>query len=248
MNKPGNVLFLCAENYDESRFSEVFFESEAKKVDLVFGADSKGLNFEQGVNRPGPMSDSAVKALQALKIDIGDACSRQPAMLSIEDLINAYLVVILQKRDESKVFQTGFGSWKGEVDIWKLSQQANPYEQIRQEINNLLVRLIMKGGKRQPIESINSGQTTRRNAGTSPASAAVRVSRESKKRRGKNVTVISGLTLDESELRDLAASLKQLCGTGGTVKDGKIEIQGDQRDRIMAELKERGYKPKLSGG
>jgi predicted translation initiation factor SUI1 len=49
-------------------------------------------------------------------------------------------------------------------------------------------------------------------------------------------------------LRELAALLKQRCGTGGTVKDGRIEIQGDQRERIVAELERLGYKVKRVGG
>ncbi len=56
------------------------------------------------------------------------------------------------------------------------------------------------------------------------------------------------LPLDESGLRELAGTLKQRCGTGGTVKDGSIEIQGDQRERIVAELAKLGYKVKRVGG
>jgi translation initiation factor 1 len=56
------------------------------------------------------------------------------------------------------------------------------------------------------------------------------------------------LPLAEEELRELAALLKQRCGTGGTVKDGRIEIQGDQRERVVAELEKLGYKVKRVGG
>ncbi len=70
----------------------------------------------------------------------------------------------------------------------------------------------------------------------------------SKGRKGKKVTLVSGLPLDEAALEDLALALKQICGSGGTVKDGQIEIQGDHRDRIMAQLQSRGYKPKRAGG
>ena len=54
--------------------------------------------------------------------------------------------------------------------------------------------------------------------------------------------------VDESGLRELAGTLKQRCGTGGTVNDGRIEIQGDQRERIVAELEKLGYKVKRVGG
>jgi predicted translation initiation factor SUI1 len=62
------------------------------------------------------------------------------------------------------------------------------------------------------------------------------------------VTTISDLPLDENGLAELATKLKQRLGTGGTVKDGRIEIQGDHRSRIVAELEEMGYRVKRAGG
>ncbi len=76
----------------------------------------------------------------------------------------------------------------------------------------------------------------------------VRVSRETKGRKGKGVSLITGLPLGEDELKALAKELKQRCGTGGTVKDGVIEIQGDHRDTLVEELMKRGYAAKKSGG
>lgn len=76
----------------------------------------------------------------------------------------------------------------------------------------------------------------------------VRVSRDKKQRRGKVVTVITGVPLAEADLTDLAGRLKRLCGTGGTVKDGTIEIQGDHRDRLADVLRDLGYQVKLAGG
>ena len=76
----------------------------------------------------------------------------------------------------------------------------------------------------------------------------VRVRREVKGRRGKTVTAISGVPLPEDELRALAGDLKRRCGTGGSAKDGVIEIQGDHRDALVGFLRERGYTVKLAGG
>jgi translation initiation factor 1 len=76
----------------------------------------------------------------------------------------------------------------------------------------------------------------------------VRVRRETKGRGGKTVTTVSGVPLGGEPLRDLASGLKRLCGTGGTVKDGVIEIQGDHRETIVAELSSRGFTAKLAGG
>lgn len=76
----------------------------------------------------------------------------------------------------------------------------------------------------------------------------VRIHRDSKGRGGKAVSVIKGLGLNADELKLLAKSLKQLCGVGGAVKDWDIEIQGDLRDKLKAELEKRGYTVKLAGG
>ncbi|MBO0699395.1 MAG: translation initiation factor [Zavarzinella sp.] len=75
-----------------------------------------------------------------------------------------------------------------------------------------------------------------------------KVGRETAGRRGKGVTTVFGLPLSEAELLDLAAKLKQRCGAGGTVRNGRIEIQGDNRDRVIAELEKLGFKTKRAGG
>lgn len=81
-----------------------------------------------------------------------------------------------------------------------------------------------------------------------PTDGTVRVGRETKGRKGKGVTVVTGVPLEGVELADLAKQLKNRCGAGGTVKNGIIEIQGDHRDRVVAELQQRGWTVKKSGG
>jgi len=76
----------------------------------------------------------------------------------------------------------------------------------------------------------------------------VRVGRETKGRKGAGVTVITGLPLDADGLRKLAGDLKRACGSGGTLKDGVIEIQGEHRDRVVALLQARGWTVRRSGG
>ena len=76
----------------------------------------------------------------------------------------------------------------------------------------------------------------------------VRVSRETKGRGGKAVTLVKGLALDEVALAVLGKQLRGACGSGGTVKDGVVEIQGDHRDRVLALLLAQGYKAKAAGG
>lgn len=86
---------------------------------------------------------------------------------------------------------------------------------------------------------------------TTPARPAsdgvVRVSRETKGRAGKGVTLVRGLALDPAALAAVGKLLKTACGSGGTVRDGVIEIQGDQRDRVLELLAGMGYKVKLAG-
>ncbi len=76
----------------------------------------------------------------------------------------------------------------------------------------------------------------------------VRIGRETKGRKGKAVTVITGLPLKQSELKQLARELKAQCGCGGTVKEATIEIQGDHRDKLIEILKSKGYTTKRAGG
>lgn len=76
----------------------------------------------------------------------------------------------------------------------------------------------------------------------------VRVMRDRKQRGGKTVTVITGVMGSEAEVSALAQQLKKLCGSGGTVKEGNIEIQGDHCEKVMTRLTALGYKVKRAGG
>ena len=89
-----------------------------------------------------------------------------------------------------------------------------------------------------------------RGAASPPASATarVRVGRETAGRSGKGVSVITGLPLAPEQLEELAARLKKMCGAGGAVREGVIEIQGEHRDRLVAELCKLGYEARRSGG
>lgn len=114
--------------------------------------------------------------------------------------------------------------------------------------NNALV-YSTNGGKmcpacRKPVVECICGKVNH-----APASGGVvRVARDSKGRNGKNVTVIRGLPLDEAALTLLGKELKAACGSGGTVKDGVIEVQGDHCDRIVEILGKRFRNVKRSGG
>ena len=89
---------------------------------------------------------------------------------------------------------------------------------------------------------------TRPAAPAAPANGRVRVGREVAGRSGKGVSVITGLPLAGDALEALATRLKKLCGAGGAVREGVIEIQGEHRERLVAELVKLGYDARKSGG
>lgn len=90
--------------------------------------------------------------------------------------------------------------------------------------------------------------TCRKPVKQSAGDGIVRIGRSTKGRKGKGVTVITGIPVDAGQLKQIAKTLKQKCGSGGTVKNGTIEIQGDHRDLLVDELKGMGYTVRRSGG
>ena len=99
----------------------------------------------------------------------------------------------------------------------------------------------------QPYKQCRCGQAAT-GAINKKSDGIVRIMRDRKQRGGKTVTVITGVPADDDGLITLAQQLKKLCGSGGTVKDGNIEIQGDHCDKVQAKLTELGYKVKRAGG
>lgn len=98
---------------------------------------------------------------------------------------------------------------------------------------------------RQPVAQCLCGQQT---AARPAGDGIVRVRRETKGRGGKAVTVISGLAVDAQVLSQIGKQIKAACGSGGTVKDGEIEVQGDHCARVMTWLQAQGWRVKRAGG
>lgn len=96
---------------------------------------------------------------------------------------------------------------------------------------------------RRPVSQCQCGKKI-----VSTADGVAKVTRETKGRNGKAVTVVKGLALDAAALESLGKQLKTACGSGGTVKDGVIEVQGDHRERVVEILRGQGLKAKLAGG
>jgi len=99
---------------------------------------------------------------------------------------------------------------------------------------------------RRPVASCGCAASAR--PAPPPGDGIARIRRETGGRGGKTVTTISGLALDDAALAALAKRLKAACGTGGTVRDGTIELQGDHREPLAALLAKEGIRSKLAGG
>jgi protein-tyrosine phosphatase len=241
------VLFLCTGNYYRSRFAEVLFNSVAGKMGLPWRASSRGLALERGVNNVGPMAVAAVKALEAQGVCAPDAVTRFPIQVTTEDLERAHRIVALKREEHLPLLQERFPDWAEKVEFWHIDDAPDVLGLIEQEVMGFVARLL-GGGKQQEVLAHGNINDRSKKKEAPKIAAVVRVGRETAGRRGKGVTTISDLPLNENGLLELAARLKQRCGTGGTVKDGRIEIQGDQRERIVAELEKLGYKAKRVGG
>ncbi|MBA2879696.1 translation initiation factor 1 [Desulfosalsimonas propionicica] len=114
--------------------------------------------------------------------------------------------------------------------------------------NSRLVYSTEKGRICQKCGKPQDACQCRKKTAASPGDGIVRIKRETKGRKGKGVTLITGTGLDPEALKQLAKQLKARCGSGGTVKNGQIEIQGDHREMLAEELKKEGFAVKRAGG
>jgi predicted translation initiation factor SUI1 len=242
--KRKTVLFLCTGNYYRSRFAEILFNSIAEKFGLPWRATSRGLGLERGTLNVGPMARSAIIALEALNIRATDAFTRMPAKLTVEELQVADRIVALKQAEHLPLLEERYPGWAEKVHFWHVDDDLDALPKIEAEVSRFVAQLL--GGSdietKSPVEPIKAPKEPPKKALTA------KVGRETAGRRGKGVTTVFDLPLGEPALQELAATLKQRCGTGGTVKDGRIEIQGDQRERVIAELEKLGYKVKRAGG
>lgn len=242
------VLFLCTGNYYRSRFAEILFNSMAGKMGLPWIASSRALALERGVNNVGPMAAPAIKALEALGIRAPEAVNRMPAQVMADDFERATRIVALKLDEHRPLLEERFPAWTEKAEFWTVDDVPEALDLIEQEVMAFVARIL--GGGERPELPPTALPAPERPATKVPPKKPVtlKVGRETAGRRGKGVTTVFDLPFSDAETRDLAATLKQRCGTGGTVKDGRIEIQGDQRERIVAELEKMGYKVKRVGG
>jgi len=247
--KEKSVLFLCTGNYYRSRFAEILFNSVAGKMSLPWKALSRGLALERGVNNIGPMEVTAIEALEARGLRALPDFARFPIQVTANDLEIADWIVALKHAEHLPLLQERFPAWAEKVEYWRVDDTPEVLCLIEREVMDLAARLIA-GRKRKEAQAIatETAALVAKKEVIKTSSPVVCLGRETKGRRGKGVTTVSDVPLDEAGLLELAATLKQRCGTGGTVKDGRIEIQGDQRERLATVLESMGYRVKRVGG
>ncbi len=228
------VLFLGLADHDRSRAAEVLFNSAADRMGLPWVAMSRGLATDVGRKPRGPMRPETVKALEEKGI-AGAALKRPPLQVDDEDFTTAARIVAVCRSECEALLRDR----SNDVEFWQVA--PGDVATIERDVMSLITRLL--GGRTDVPE------TPKAKKPEPPKKVlTAKVGRETAGRKGKGVTTIFDANLNEVELRDLAAKLKQRCGTGGTVKEGRIEIQGDNRDRIVAELETMGFRVKKAGG
>ncbi len=167
-------------------------------------------------------------------------------------------VVVLAPKDKATIWCEAVSPLGSKAEVWALDPCVPIQQILSPEVNRWIAKLFTgeppKGTSEQAIivhPVIVKVITPSPVIGTKPSlpkAKKISVGRETKGRAGKGVTTLFDIPLNAEQIKELATTLKQKCGTGGTVKDGCIEIQGDQRERIVLELQKLGFQVKRVGG
>ena len=171
-----------------------------------------------------------------------EAAARSITLIGPENLQAAGKCLALNQVGDQPACEARLGEAAKTIEYWQIG--AGDEGLIDQQVMDLVARLL-GGGARPAGDKKKPGPPAKPAA---PKPVVLKVGRETAGRHGKGVTTIFDTPLSESALKELGATLKSKCGTGGTVKDGRIEIQGDNRERVIAELTKLGYQVKRVGG
>jgi predicted translation initiation factor SUI1 len=166
------------------------------------------------------------------------AVARGPAVAEA-DFASAARVIAVDRAQLEPAVRQRFPTQADGIEYWQLP--AGDAAAVEREVMALVTRLL--GGRTDVVVPDPPPKPE-----PPKKVLTAKVGRETAGRKGKGVTTVFDLPLSETELLELAAKLKQRCGTGGTVKDRRIEIQGDNRDRVIAELEKLGFRTRRAGG
>lgn len=168
----------------------------------------------------------------------------------VKPVITADRLVVICLPEEVAVVQVGLHEQATLYELWEMAEKQATKELIAGEVNGWIARLITGSPRLGPPDLTPLPQKVLASLAPVPINKkqVISVGRETKGRKGKGVTILSDLPMNDEQIHELATTLKSKCGTGGTVKEGKIEIQGDQRERIIIELTKLGFKTKKVGG
>jgi protein-tyrosine phosphatase len=139
------ILFLCTGNYYRSRFAELLFNALAPAHNLNWQADSRGLAIEKGVNNVGPISLTAVTALEARGIPL-TTVARSPLQVQEHDLQQATMIIALKEAEHRPYLQARYPAWVDKVVYWHVhdghpTPQYNPLQEIATEMQRLVQEL-----------------------------------------------------------------------------------------------------------
>lgn len=168
----------------------------------------------------------------------------------VKPAITADRLIVICLPEESEAIKGILEAGACAFELWDMTEKQATKELVSGEVNGWIARLITGSPRLGPPDLTPLPQKVILSPAVKPINKkqVISVGRETKGRKGKGVTILSDLPMNEEQIHELATTLKSKCGTGGTVKDSKIEIQGDQRERIIIELEKLGFKTKKVGG
>lgn len=162
-------------------------------------------------------------------------------------------LIILAPKDQYAIYCREAAPFGSKAEVWDLESGVS-LPQILPNLVNQWIANLLSGETQKTISPEKlMAQPLKPSVGNEskpslPTVKKISLGREIKGRAGKGVTTLFDIPLNTEQIKELATTLKQKCGTGGTVKDGCIEIQGDQRERIIKELEKLGFQVKRVGG
>ncbi len=162
-------------------------------------------------------------------------------------------IVVLAPKEKTDFWCEAVIPLKSKAEVWAIDPCVPIQQILVVEVNRWIAKLISgETQKENRLEAQTAPQIipvlAKETKVLLPKAKKISVGRETKGRAGKGVTTLFDIPLNTEQIKELATTLKQKCGTGGTVKEGCIEIQGDQRERIVQVLEKLGFQVKRVGG